>query len=421
MGTPVRLIKWISLTVIICSASYITIAVALQSNSLQTSPVESFYTSTIPVIKIEETSTWNATARFVDAETVDISSAKALAARVVGRVVPVPTDNHSLPKLRHQWPAIYLEARFSGDTLFIPFDDDMNRYRVTLDGDDQGSILVSKPSKGVLVIEGLGAGEHVVRLDKLSESLSGSRDFLGFYIPGSASPLDPPLGKDLQMEFIGDSDTVGYGNMSSRRDCASDEVVYRTDTTMAFGPILARRFDADYQIIASSGIGLIRSLDGAEPDATMAVRYERDLFDVASRGEEPTWTPEIIVLAVGPNDFENAIEASEPWSDTLELEMAFETRLSDFLHDISTDAPDAVFVLLEMQDYDRGYLEAYRRVAEQIKSKGNLRVLSVEISKMQKTGCHWHPSLEDHQMIAARIEQALMSVSGSAWASETFQ
>ncbi|MEM8663983.1 MAG: hypothetical protein AAGF49_07645 [Pseudomonadota bacterium] len=113
----------------------------------------------------------------VDLAALTLADLTPLRATVVGRAAPVRTPAEGAPHaVRHQWPALYASARFSGDALLLAFDDAVNRYRVTLDGGpgngNATALIITRPGKSVVQVAGLGPGPHDVRLDKISEAVS---------------------------------------------------------------------------------------------------------------------------------------------------------------------------------------------------------------------------------------------------------
>src|SRR4051812_18987548 len=148
---------------------------------------------------------------------------------------------------RFGWPGIYFESRFRGTGVTVAVETGTEYLRVSLDGADRGVLI--RPGVARLTLSGLARGEHVVRLNKLTESQEGGGRFLGFLpIPGDV-PL-APRARARRIEYIGDSFTVGYGNASPGRTCTRAEVHDYTDTSRAWGPLLAARLDADYRINA---------------------------------------------------------------------------------------------------------------------------------------------------------------------------
>ena len=111
--------------------------------------------------------------------------------------------------------------------------------------------------------------------------------------------LPPPAEKARKILFIGDSITCGYGTDSERGD-----TVYRPweeDATHAYAYLTAKHFDADYQIVCISGMGILKSCRG------QLERQFPDFFSLANRSgsQEPDqsgFAPQLVVVNGGTND-----------------------------------------------------------------------------------------------------------------------
>ena len=157
---------------------------------------------------------------------------------------------------------------------------------------------------------------------------------MGLFVPGDGDALAPPQPLSRQIEFIGDSDSVGYGNLSTTRNCDEEEVFELTDTQKSFGPQIARHFGADYQLVAASGIGVLRNYAGSDPDHTMPTLYRLQLRNEPDLYQSNAWAPQIIMLALGSNDFQSPIAPDEPWIDRDALRESFVARYIQFLKDV---------------------------------------------------------------------------------------
>jgi hypothetical protein len=107
---------------------------------------------------------------------------------------------------RFGWPGGYFESRFRGTGVTVAVEALTEYLRVSVNGAERGGLV--RPGAARLTISDLASGEHVVRLDKLTESQEGGGRFLGFLPVAGDVPLPPPA---RRIEFIGDSYTVGYG------------------------------------------------------------------------------------------------------------------------------------------------------------------------------------------------------------------
>ncbi len=304
---------------------------------------------------------------------------------------------------QHQWPGIYAEARFRGKAVTVRFDDAINRARITLDGGAGGIVEVSRPGAADLRISGLTPAPHDIRMDKISESFSPA-SFGGFLIAPDAEAMPPPAPRPRLVEFIGDSDTVGYGATAQRRDCSADQVFAATDSTQTFASRVAAYFQADYRILARSGIKLMRH-DG-DPEPQMVERYGRALPDEADSTPAPEPAADIIVIALGPNDVASNAPAHLAGRERRRLSLEFQQGLADFVRAREERNPRALFVLLAFSEYGNDLIDAHR-AAEKALREGGARITLVVLPWRHRRGCHWHPSPGDHAMTADRLIAAI--------------
>lgn len=326
-----------------------------------------------------------------------------LPTRAVGLMVPVAGDDGG-PGWRHQWPGVYFEARFEGDSVAMAFDDGpRNRYRIALDGGAGPVVVLSASGRHGLRLSGLGPGQHEVRVDRISESQSGAGTFLGFFVASGGDARPPPPARARAIEFIGDSDSVGLGNRSERRNCTGEEVFLLTDTQESFGPRVARHLGADYQLNAISGITLVRDAGRAEGGRTMVSLHGRPLLDGAAPVSPTGWAPDVIVVALGSNDFSSDLAPSEAWSDLAAFRDDFARHYVRFLLELRRRHPRAFLLALAWEEYGSDYLSAHGDALAELRARGETRLDLVVLPPMRKAGCLWHPDLADHEAIAAAL------------------
>ena len=325
------------------------------------------------------------------------ASEAPLPVHVGGRVAPAADG-----ALAFGWPGVYFEGRFRGTGVEVAVESGTEFMRVLVDGEEKA--LLRRPGSGRLALRGLSPGEHVVRLEKQTESQTGGGRFIGFYALEGSAPL--PVGqRSRQIEYIGDSYTVGYGNISPGRTCTPEEVHDRTDTQRAFGPLLANRLNADYRIHAYSGFGIVRNYAGGRPGESLPVIYPRLVPDNPSalEGDRRAWRPQLIVVNLGTNDFSTPLKAGEPWASQEELRRAYRTRYTAFARELMARQPQARLILMGSD----AFIEDVRSVAAVLGKAGGRPVLALRFGELENTGCNYHPSLKDHQALAALIEEAL--------------
>lgn len=314
-------------------------------------------------------------------------------------VTRVEREPGSKGSLRYQWPGAYFETAFKGTSAFFAVGKGDVILRLLVDGDQVETL--TKPAVGYYEVQGLSKSEHRLRVEAITESQAGANEFGGFYLPKLEKPIQiKPRAR--QIEFIGDSHTVGYGNTSGDRECTEEQVWERTDNSQAFGPITAKHFDADYEINAISGLGIVRNYNGG-PNDTMPVAYPFVLFDHAQRATNPSWKPQWIVISLGTNDFSTELHDGEKWKSREELHADFEETFVQFVHDLRKNNPHSHLLFWATNSLNKEIPDEVAKVVSQLRATGENDIGFIPIPDLAMDGCHYHPSIKDHQKIAKAL------------------
>jgi len=318
---------------------------------------------------------------------------RPLPMRIGGRVVRQGT------MAQRQWPGTYWEGAFRGQQAMFRVGAGDVVLNVSVDGTRVARLV--KPQPGLYAVAGLRRGRHVLRVDVASESQSAPTAFGGLYAAGSATPL-PLSPRARRIEFIGDSHTVGYANTSTRRDCTDAEVWATTDTSQGIGGVLGRRYDAEYRVNAISGRGIVRNYDGFAGD-TVPIAYPFALFDKGARADDAGWHPQLIVIALGTNDFSTQLRSGERWANRAALHADYESTYVGFVRRLRAAHPRA-HILLWATDMAEGEIAAEtQKVAERLRATGDRRVGFVKVPGLALSACHYHPSTDDDRRIADAV------------------
>ncbi|PTQ64681.1 GDSL-like lipase/acylhydrolase family protein [Sphingomonas sp. PP-CE-3G-477] len=339
---------------------------------------------------------WLSTSALSAPLTVTPVSTKAgapLPIHIGGRVEPT-ADGY-----RRQWPGTYFEASFRGEGVLLKIGEGDVILRISVDATSAATLV--KPKPGLYRVDGLANGRHTIRVDVASESQAASTVFGGFYATAGTRALPSPA-RTRQIEFIGDSHTVGYGNISAKRDCTQDEVWATTDTSQAMPALTARRYGADYQVNAISGRGIVRNYDGM-PGDTVPAAYPFTLFDKAKRYADPAWHPSLYVIALGTNDFTTPLHPNEPWKTRDALHADYEQHYVAFVKRLRARDPNAHVVLWATDMADGEIASEVAKVAARLKAAGERNVTFVPVTGLAFTGCHAHPSTADDGRITTAL------------------
>lgn len=226
--------------------------------------------------------------------------------RYVGRF-----DQSNPAEVRFDWSGVYIQFNFKGKDLAVKMNDTgHNYYNVFVD--DQPSKTFDVKSDTTLVIaRGLKRAVHKIQIYKRTEGNQGTGTFKGILISEKDYMLAWKEIPTHKIEFIGNSITCGYGTEGKTKN---ERFVPATENNyQSYAPIMARAFNADYHIVAHSGMGVVRNYGYKEkvsPEA-MPARFNR-VFD---EKEQPKWDfsqwkPDVVVINLGTNDF-----STKPYPD----------------------------------------------------------------------------------------------------------
>ncbi|CAM5652945.1 Acetylxylan esterase / glucomannan deacetylase [Streptomyces alboniger] len=273
------------------------------------------------------------------------------------------------------------------------------------------------PGRTTFWLDGLSDTEHRVRLVKRTESPWAVGRFGGFVAAPGGAVLPGPRARSRQIEFIGDSNTAGYGNVSTTRDCSNNGGVNRnTNADLSFGALTARGLGADYQINAFSGRGMVRNYNGSSPEADFRTYYDRALLSVdGDVWRRPAgWRPQVVVIGLGLNDFSTPLNPGERWATQDELVAAYETAYHGFLDKLRARYGLRTFIVVSATHLwnTTAFADATLRIVQQRNRRGDSRVRHwyYDDPGLDHLGCDWHPSLSDHRIISGLLDDHLATL-----------
>lgn len=299
------------------------------------------------------------------------------------------------------WPGIYAEARFRGQSALIGPISGRSRWRVFLDDVDIG--ILNTLVAPVFVIEGLSANMHTIRLERVDEDRFSIVQIAGVFVPADAQVLSPPRPKTRQIEFIGDSFMTGFALSAASLECTDERIWETTDTGLAWPVLVAKTLDADYQVNAYSGAGFARNFAYQRAMLPMPSLYDRLLPASREPYQRPdTWRPDLIIVALGENDFEPPFLSGEVPSSAEAVQKAVVPAIVSFVRHLRRANPSARIVLL-----DYGHLPSrngHSAAIPNLTSEDRSRVSMLSMERdFGLTGCYGHLDTRDHRRIAERV------------------
>jgi len=315
----------------------------------------------------------------------------------------------SNPKsVRFDWPGVQIRTRFEGTSCSIKLKDGNNDYNVFLDGRFHKIIRTTSDTIYV-VANGLPNKVHTLLITKRTEALFGIATFEGFILDGGKD-----LAKSIQIikkrkiEFVGDSYFTGF---CSEGD--SSDGVFSSETQssyVSFGPQLARRFDAEYSIVAISGSGAVKNYGDSlrTSEFSLPHYYNRTCLNDTLLWDFEQWQPDAVVVRLGRNDYSQKPHPKR--------EM-FKTAYLKLLNDIRGCYPKAeIFALCSPLRKDP-HCDYINSVVNELKRKnGDKKIhfvkIDVKFNPLRDFGCEKHPNRFGHQKIAEFLEPIIRKEMG---------
>ncbi|KAI7305634.1 hypothetical protein KC367_g6235 [Hortaea werneckii] len=344
--------------------------------------------------------------------------------RYLGRVNPATREL--------TWPATGVEFAFIGSSANVPLANitGTNSIDLTIDNDEP-IVIDNVTGPFISTPTSLSHGYHTVQLRKKSEASFGSI-FLGDLttIDGlkASHHLNPHHNHVKRMEIIGDSISVGYGEDGSF-PCTNTAAV--EDGPNTYGAMTAAALDAEYSIVAWSGKGLIRNYVSPEPDTspTMPELWTRwGAHDPDNSYPFPPSSPavDLVVINLGTNDFGYLLTSpangtSYPARPPI-TQAQWTSATVAFAHEVLAHYPGAELFLTSSpmlsDDYPGGgqnqhsTQSAALRAAVQEIGEEQAHFVNFPPQSTETLGCDYHPSVQEHEVMAGILTEAVRGVLG---------
>jgi lysophospholipase L1-like esterase len=274
------------------------------------------------------------------------------------------------------WSHSAVALRFTGTDVSVTLAGAGVMYEVVLDG------VRSKFTGGsgtYALGKGLANGPHDLLLVRRQESFFGIAKFVSFDVP--QNQWLPNVVPSRRIEIVGDSISAGYGN-----EGCPFEVNENSD--LAYGAVAARAVSADVHIIATSGIGMAKSLSNAP---TMPTIYEHTFgANNATAWDFTKYAADVVVINLGTNDMNAGVDKT-----------AYKTSYTAFLGTVRGHYPSARIYCVSMNG---NTLTAEVQAVVATAADPKIAYLALHGNA---AGCQGHPDIAGHQTMANDLEAAL--------------
>jgi lysophospholipase L1-like esterase len=251
------------------------------------------------------------------------------------------------------------------------------------------------PAQTVVLGDALSAGDHVVELYRDTEGMYGDTIFSGF-VDGTLKA--PPVASGRLIEVVGDSISAGYGNLGNEVHPPYDNTcTFTLDTEaayQAYDSVIGRTLGAEVSIVARSGWGMVRDLNGNTSNVLPSV-YE----DTVGTQGAPAWNfarkADAVLINLGTNDSAMG-DPGQPYEDAYVA----------FLHAVRGHYPDAsIFLTIGPMTSDPTLTQMRTHLANVVSKMNDGKVTAIDLLTQDTTmtGCDYHPDVAEDVTMAGML------------------
>ena len=307
------------------------------------------------------------------------------------------------------WSHSGISAKFQGTSCAVKMDGARKYLEVYVDGVQTGSIKSGNSGLETLVAaSGLPDGEHSITLYRRNEASEGKNVFKGFVLDSGKTLVAPDPRPTRKMAFIGDSYTCGYGV----EDVYGSNYSSATENSDAtYAALMARHYNADVMITSWSGRGMVRNYGDPNPTSAepFPTAYGRTCGSVAVNDYDFAWQPDVVVIALGINDFS---------TDPNPSQAQYEGGYSNFVQAIRGHYPDADIICTYFTSMGGSASTYIQNVANNSgDSKVHYALVNYALINPDDLGSDWHPNVTGQAKIAEAFIPEFDNIMGAEWGS----
>lgn len=296
------------------------------------------------------------------------------------------------------YPGVQILCRFTGTSVSMKTNPGSGFYIIKID-DRQPFKVESKKGEDITAIaKNLNEGEHTLSIIYAIEGHGKKPVFYGLFLDDNAQLLEPPSLPERKIEFIGNSITCGYGIEGNGKEKTFYYSLQNFCLTYAY--ITAQALQAQYHVVARSGIGVYRNYMGKIPEQIMPFIYPHTMY--TTKGELwdfSLYQPDIVCVALGTNDTTGSYSVTG-------LTGGFR-RFVAMLRERYINAKIVFLVGPMMGEKRRNDLKtAQQTVIDEYAAMGDNNIYTFEFQESDKTlgmGSQGHPNAAHHAQMADEL------------------
>jgi len=309
-------------------------------------------------------------------------------------------DKHPDGSLEFGYPGVSFFLQFEGTTLLLDATSSsgQNYIEVIVDEGEPQLFKLADQWQSLAITNTATYQKHSVEIIHRSETWHGIVRFKQFATDGKL--LNTPALPARKILLLGDS--VTCGEAIDRVDGSKKDTRW-WNPRLSYGMLTAKALNAQVNLVCMGGHGLIRSWNGKTDEYNLPDFYQ---FSVAKDQNPISWNhtlydPDVIVSAIGTNDFSVGIPDRE----------TYVTTYVKFLLTLLGNHKNAQIVLTEgaiLEGEKKAALKDY--LAEALKRVDDKRVHIASSTHFPGDNTDAHPTKEQHAAMAKDLTSQLKRI-----------
>ncbi len=309
------------------------------------------------------------------------------------------------------WSYSTIRSKFQGAYCAVKLDGPNKYFDVFIDGVKADPIISATSGLETFVVANdLSDADHSITLRRRAEANAGKNVFHGFVLDEGKALVQPDPAPRRKIAFIGDSYTCGYGVEAAFETPFN----YATENAgLTYAAKLASYYQADALFTSWSGKGMVRNYgdqNQTSPDPLPSV-YGRTCGSVENNDYAFTWQPDVVVIALGINDFSTTPHPSQE---------QYAGGYGAFIGTLRSHYPDAQIICTYLSSMDA---VAADYIAAAVSASGDSKVhfadVRYNLEQPADFGSDYHPNIAGQTKIANAFIPVFDSIMGTTWGGMT--
>lgn len=257
--------------------------------------------------------------------------------------------------------------------------------------------LTEKGTNYIACARGLSDGTHNIKFVRVTEGRGGNlMTAVSIQLDEGKTLVSADAKSDVLIEFLGDSLTNGYGNLTESTTTKASDLKYQ-NSLEAYPYLIAQKLGFDYRIVAMSGIALKERTDNNTKYPAFYDFYSLESYHKDKSQKYTSSNPQdvdIVVVNLGTNDISKNLFNPNDDAQVEEYANIYANLITNIGY-----RTDTKIVFISGVSWCHTQQDAYNAAKVKLNAAGYNNVYVYDCLSYQSGG-EKHPSAKEHQKVA---------------------